>query len=285
MKLTALVYVQQDGFPAELHSAYPCFPLAEVSEEALLAWKLTAEEALLLAATDEELTAAAGLGLAAAAYVHPLHAGQRYAQAQMLIEGFAEVDDLFLERVYRRCHGLPWSIARTRRCLLRELTLSDLPALEALYEKEGVSWRRGASGERLPGFVEPLYPHEEEEAFQRAYISNMYGYYGYGMWLVFTADGQTLIGRAGLENRAYPDHTELELGYVIAPEWQRRGIAGEVCAAVLSYARELGFRSVSALTEPENTASIGLLRKLGFVCTGKTDVSGSLCLHWILREI
>lgn len=39
----------------------------------------------------------------------------------------------------------------------------------------------------------------------------MYGYYGYGMWLVFDKASGELIGRAGLEHREFPDAVELEL--------------------------------------------------------------------------
>ena len=75
----------------------------------------------------------------------------------MVIEGFEEVDDEFLERIFQRCHGQPWEIARTKRCVIRELSLEDLPALEKLYQKEGVTWRLDADGERIPGFIEPLF--------------------------------------------------------------------------------------------------------------------------------
>ena len=103
----------------------------------------------------------------------------------MVIEGFEEVDDEFLERIFQRCHGQPWEIARTKRCVIRELSLEDLPALAKLYQKEGVTWRLDADGERIPGFIEPLFAKEKEKKYQQAYIINMYGYYGYGMWLGF----------------------------------------------------------------------------------------------------
>lgn len=47
--------------------------------------------------------------------------------------------------------------------MIRELSLEDLPALEKLYQKEGVTWRLDADGERIPGFIEPLFAKEKEK--------------------------------------------------------------------------------------------------------------------------
>lgn len=58
---------------------------------------------------------------------------------------------------------------------------------------------------------------------------------------------------------------EPELGFVIGTSWQREGYAYEVCGSILSYGlKELGFHKVQAFVQPQNTASLGLLHKLGF---------------------
>lgn len=49
--------------------------------------------------------------------------GTRYA-----VESLAELDIEYLERVRRRYNHIPWDIGETDRCLIRELSLSDLPA-------------------------------------------------------------------------------------------------------------------------------------------------------------
>ena len=125
--------------------------------------------------------------------------GTRYA-----VESLAELDIEYLERVRRRYNHIPWDIGETDRCLIRELSLSDLPALYELYDKPGMT-----------DFVEPLYDYETELEYQKAYIENMYGFYEYGMWLVFSKETGELIGRAGLEHD--------ELGYMIAPKFQNQG--------------------------------------------------------------
>ena len=110
----------------------------------------------------------------------------------------------------------------------------------------------------------------------------MYGYYGYGMWLVFDRTTGNLIGRAGLEHRDFDGQTELEMGYVIAPAWQGQGIATEVCGAIIKFAREeLDFPRLNALTDAKNAASIVLLEKLGFAYTEDSDAAGSRMRRYV----
>ncbi len=57
----------------------------------------------------------------------------------------------------------------------------------------------------------------------------------------------------------------IELGYCIAPAYQRQGYAFEALSALIRLLTEdLKIRLLLAGTLPENTASIGLLEKLGF---------------------
>lgn len=174
--------------------------------------------------------------------------GTRYA-----VESLAELDIEYLERVRRRYNHIPWDIGETDRCLIRELSLSDLPALYELYDKPGMT-----------DFVEPLYDYETELEYQKAYIENMYGFYEYGMWLVFSRETGKLIGRAGLEHD--------ELGYMITPELWNQGYATEVCRFIIDYAREnTDFEELYCRIDERNTASVRLAQKLGFTNSGHMD--------------
>lgn len=174
--------------------------------------------------------------------------GTRYA-----VESLAELDIEYLERVRRRYNHIPWDIGETDRCLIRELSLSDLPALYELYAKPGMT-----------DYVEPLYDYETELEYQKAYIENMYGFYEYGMWLVFSKETGKLIGRAGLEHD--------ELGYMIAPELQNLGYATEVCRFIIDYAREnTDFEELYCRIDERNEASVRLAKKLGFTNSGHVD--------------
>lgn len=172
--------------------------------------------------------------------------GTRYA-----VESLAELDIEYLERVRRRYNHIPWDIGETDRCLIRELSLSDLPALYELYDKPGMT-----------DFVEPLYDYETELEYQKAYIENMYGFYEYGMWLVFSKETGKLIGRAGLEHN--------EMGYMIAPEFQNLGYATEVCRFIVDYARKnTDFEELYCRIDEKNVASVRLAKRLGFVRKGQ----------------
>ncbi len=231
-------------------------------------------EALLIAATDKTIAFGKRYGVAAIAYANPKIPEQTYSGVEMLVEGFEEVNGDFLEKQYQRFHHLPWTIAETKRCVIREFAMEDLDALFELY----------ANGE-MSRYTEDLFPYEEEKEYQQAYINNMYRYYGYGMWLVILKENGKVIGRAGLEHREYLEEVELELGYLIHKDYQGKGYATEVCQGILEYAREnSGFTRINTLIEEGNIASIRLAEKLGFAYVADFDLNGKRA-HRFVREL
>lgn len=200
-------------------------------------------ECIWIVSNRQQKQIADSLGIAS---VGEPQCGTRYA-----VESLAELDIEYLERVRRRYNHIPWDIGETDRCLIRELSLSDLPALYELYDKPGMT-----------DFVEPLYDYETELEYQKAYIENMYGFYEYGMWLVFSKETGKLIGRAGLEHN--------EMGYMIAPEFQNLGYATEVCHFIVNYARKnTDFEELYCRIDEKNVASVRLAKRLGFVRKGQ----------------
>ena len=234
------------------------FRLFETEEELMATLqeeKDLCKEALLIAATDDVISFGKQFEMATMAYANPNFPSQTYSGVDMIVEGFEEVDADFLNKVYQRHHRIPWTILETNRCFIRELTLDDLDDLFELY-----------GGGEIDKYTDSLYPYEEEKEFQRAYIENMYRYFGYGLWLVFFKENGKLVGRAGLEHREYHDEIELELGYIIGAQYQGQGLATEICEAILTYAKEnTGFERINALIEDGNAASLKLANKLGFV--------------------
>ena len=218
--------------------------------------KLQPSELLIISENPQILSDAIADGIATIVYQEPgafASASAPFPEVDMVVEGFEEVDYDFLKKVYQRHHRIPWTILETERLLVRELDMTDMDALFELYSYEGMT-----------DFMEGLYPYEEECEYQKAYIENMYRFFGYGMWLVFEKETGKLVGRAGVEHREELEG-ELELGYAIGTPWQRMGYATEVCEAILAYVRdELGFEEICSLVQPENQASIHLLEKLGF---------------------
>lgn len=60
------------------------------------------------------------------------------------------------------------------------------------------------------------------------------------------------------------EHAQLELGWVVHPAFQRRGLAAEAAAAVMAFAfARLGAHRVSALLDARNAASATLCERLG----------------------
>ena len=225
---------------------------------------------LLIASTDETIALGKELGIATMAYANSSFPNQTYRGVEMIVEGFEEVDEDFLEKVYQRWHHMPWTILETERCIVRELTLDDMDGLFELY-----------ADKEMCQFTEPLFPYEEEKEYQRAYINNMYRYFGYGMWLIFLKETGELIGRAGLEHREIKEQTELELGYLIGAPYQGKGYATEVCKAILEYAKDnTGFEQINCVIQEENKASIGLAEKLGFSHIETYDMDGKIMLRF-----
>lgn len=90
-----------------------------------------------------------------------------------------------------------------------------------------------------------------------------YQRHGFGMHMVeLAATGQS-VGVCGLVKRDFLP--EPDLGYALLPAYCGNGYAAEAAGAVLADAREsLRLHRILAITDPDNTASIALLLKLGF---------------------
>lgn len=266
MALRNELNVQLDKYANDVEVSL--YPSAEELAQAITHEKDTT---ILIAATDATITLGKNLGVATMAYMNPLIPNQSYSGVDMLVEGFDEVDVDFLEKVWQRHHRIPWTILETERCVVRELALEDLDDLFELY----------GDGE-IDKYTDPLYPYEEEKEFQRAYIENMYRYFGYGLWLVFSKETGELIGRAGLEHREYHHEIELELGYIIGTPYQGKGFAQEVCEAILDYARDnTGFNRINTLIEEGNVASQHLSKKLGFAHVEDFELDGKIMHRYI----
>lgn len=227
--------------------------------------QLKPEECLMIGATDQTLSLREGRKIAAVGYVNPRLLGQKLDGAIMVIEGFEEVDFYFLERMYQREHGLPWTVMETKRCFLREMTVEDLDGLYELYQGEGVT-----------DFIEGLYEdRKKEEEYTRAYIRNMYPFYGFGMWIAIERATGRMIGRAGLNLREIHGKLVLELGYLIGKEFQNRGFATELCEGILQFAREgTEFEEIHCLIEKGNGISVHLAEKLGFNWQEELKIQG-----------
>lgn len=202
-------------------------------------------------------------GKAVAAFLHENNKAEDLSAAVYAVTDLEELSFDSLEKAWQRLKGLPWTVLETERCTVRETTLEDVDAFYEIYAEPSITY-----------YMEKLYEDpEEEREYTKAYIREIYGFYGYGLWTIVHRESGEVIGRAGLGWRAEFDIPEL--GFVIAAPFQKKGYAYEVCLAILSYGKkELGFKKVQALVEKENTASIHLCRKLGFTWHDRVESRG-----------
>lgn len=224
-------------------------------------WQKPKEACLLLAATDALIEEGIRRDVAVIGFENADYPNESRMESPVLLQGFEEIDADYILHIWQRKQGIPWYILSTARCEIWELELANLDDLFDLYGQEGMT-----------DYIEPLYSRPEEEEYQRAYIENMYRFYGYGMWMVWEKETGRLIGRAGLEHRELNGEWELELGYAIAPQFQRQGYATEICEGIMRYAWEnLDYERINCLIEPENQPSIAFAEKLGFTYVGQIE--------------
>ncbi len=188
--------------------------------------------------------------------------------------GMEGVDIEFIDRIVKRNEGVPWNVLITERTILREISLDDLGRIFEIYDAPGIT-----------DYMENLFDREEEEEYIRKYIDTIYRFYGYGMWVVCDKDTHEIIGRAGFSHGAGDSDASLELGYIIAKEMQMQGIASEVIAALIDYARQnlYDFATLSCFIHPDNVISIHLAEKFDFVLMGAVEVKGHEVLHYQLE--
>lgn len=166
----------------------------------------------------------------------------------------SDLDPAFAERDRCRKAGIPVRIAETKRLLIRETVPEDVPELYEIWRQPGMS-----------DYTEPMQPTLKEELeFMEAYIHHMYAFYDFGLWTVLERESGRVVGRAGLFPSKVLDEG-VELGYLIAPDRQRKGYALECGRAVLDYAADvLDLPEIHVLIDSRNRASLRTAQKLGF---------------------
>ena len=164
----------------------------------------------------------------------------------------------------------------TERLSLRPINVADVEALHSLWTDEQVRrflWDGEViSMERAREIVEKSCSFFDEN--------------GFGFWSIRERGSNDLIGFAGYWHFRTPPSLELIFG--VTPRHRNRGIASESGRRLIRYAfEELGFRTVEAITDSDNAASLRVLQKLDLCrrrsqsCGGKGTVFHRLtCDDW-----
>ncbi len=193
---------------------------------------------------------------------------------QYALEGLADIEWDYLNKIYQRYCGIPWDITQTKRCRIREMGPQDLDDLYELYADEHVT-----------RYTEALFQDREQERhYIEDYIENIYKYFGFGTWLIHRKEDGRLIGRAGFNFR--PGFEEAELGFIIGYPFWKNGYAYEVCSHLLQLGKEVfEFEKIQALADAENKASIRLLEKLGFIYAQEVTVDGHVYRRYLYNGL
>jgi ribosomal-protein-alanine N-acetyltransferase len=152
----------------------------------------------------------------------------------------------------------PYPTLNTERLLLRRLTSADAPAIFALRTDPRVMQYiprpLPASLADAAAFIE-----KGNEATDRNEMLS---------WGIALRSDAEIIGTIGYY-RLQPEHHRAEIGYMLRPAYQGRGLMQEAVAAVLAYGFEtLRLHSVQGVIDPRNEASAQVLKRAGFVQEG-----------------
>lgn len=231
-------------------------------------------ECLVIEDSEHGVAAAKAAGMTCVGFYNPNSGNQDLSKADIIVEGFEEIDYNFLLGVYQHSHQLPVTIGTTNHCILRELTLDDIPKLYHIKSLASVNQY----------LTEPLESLEIELEKHKAYIQNIYHFFGYGYWGVFEKESNTLIGCCGIQNSELEQTTETELGYFLDPIYQGQGYALECAQYVLNYAKSnLNLTRLVAVIHPDNERSKLLACKLGLQQEKNIQHQGTICELYTIK--
>lgn len=156
-------------------------------------------------------------------------------------------------------------VLTTPRLVLRHLVPPDLDDLDALYRDPSI--RR-----YFPeGVLTREQTREELEWFEHGHPRRP----ELGLWATILKDGGQFIGRCGLIPWTIDGVDEVEVAYMIAQPFWRRGLGSEAARALVAYGFEqLRLERIIALIDPEHEASIGTARKAGLAFDREIEVDG-----------
>jgi ribosomal-protein-alanine N-acetyltransferase len=152
---------------------------------------------------------------------------------------------------------LPFPTLRTDRLVMRQMQPDDLPMVFQGLSHPEVIRCYGVSFES-----------EEATREQMEWFASLERE-GSGIWWAMTkVDDGEFVGAIGFNNLSRI-HRKAELGFWLLPEHWRKGLVSEALPVVLAHGLDaLGLHRMEATVETENTASMGVLQKAGFVLEG-----------------
>ena len=146
----------------------------------------------------------------------------------------------------------------TKRLRLRQFEARDLQGLHVCFGDE----------DAMRYWNSPACKSEAETERWLNYLAKTTSPYDYGAWAVAEKRSDRCIGMVNYHHRE-ARNARLEIGYILAPAQQGRGLMMEAVGKLVAYCLdELATHRIEALIHPDNAASIRLVERLGFRCEG-----------------
>ncbi|MQQ08627.1 GNAT family N-acetyltransferase [Epibacterium sp. SM1979] len=138
----------------------------------------------------------------------------------------------------------------TQRLRLRHHVMTDVSALAPYFASDWAQYMGG--------------PISHDELFRWIAAETVsWAWQGFGSWAVTLKDTGALIGQVGINQP--PRFPELEIGWCILPDFQRKGYAAEAASAARDWGFANGHTTLVSYIHPENLASMAVARSLGAI--------------------
>jgi HAD superfamily hydrolase (TIGR01509 family) len=247
-------------------------PAPDIFLKALSLLGVNKNEALVIEDSYVGVEAANKAGIPCIGYINPNSGNQDLFSAFLATDDFHTLNYKVLEHTLMRCLGLPLTIRQTKRLIIRELSVEDIRALYQIYQNPEICMYIEGMDEYIDIEIEK----------HKAYIKNVYAFYNYGLWGVFSKETNELIGRCGIQNQTIDDKPEIELSYLLDREHWGCGYALECCQAVFHYAaKELGLTRIVAVIAKLNERSIKVAECLGMTIEKEIKYHNRHCYLYV----
>ncbi|REH00859.1 GNAT family N-acetyltransferase [Flavobacterium aquicola] len=151
---------------------------------------------------------------------------------------------------------LPFPVLKTERLVLRRVVDNDAETILALR-----------SNEEVMKYIPRPYLKNKEDALEliAMFDDKIENGIGINWGIAFLDKPEKIIGIIG-HYRMKPEHYRAEVGYMLFPEYNGKGIISEALQRVVDYGfKDMKLHSIEAILDPENTGSEKVLLKNGFV--------------------
>ena len=153
-------------------------------------------------------------------------------------------------------------ILETKRLILRRLIKDDLDSLFELYSDPQVR----------KYFPEGTLTYEETKEELEWFLNGHPTHTELGLWATIHKDTGQFIGRCGLLPWTIEGREEVEVAYMIARDYWRRGLGSEAAQGILQYGFEqLNLSRLICLIDRDNEASIKVAKGLGMTFEKEVD--------------